>query len=133
MQRRGESEGRTEPTRQWANPQASTTAAAAAPGAEKNSAAPFVPTSGALAARDEEIHRLVAENCRLTDLLERTREQKGRLLQRATEASGVQLRAEDENARLREDVELLASEGGEAVSFVGLRINTGRNDGIKGG
>jgi hypothetical protein len=116
LQRRGESEERTRPTRQWGAPQASTAAAAAAaPGVANNAAATFVPTSGALAARDEEIHRLVAENCRLSDLLERTREQKGRLLQRATEASGVQLQAEDENARLREDVELLASEGGEAV------------------
>jgi hypothetical protein len=114
LQRRGESEDRNKPTRPWGAPQAST-AAAAAPGGANNAAATFVPTSGALAARDEEIHRLVAENCRLSDLLERTREQKGRLLQRATEAGGVQLQAENENARLREDVELLASEGGEAV------------------
>jgi hypothetical protein len=119
MPRRGESEGRVESTRQWVAAQPESMPAATAPSFDEQSAAAFLPTTGALAAREEEIHRLVAENCRLADLLELTREQKGRLLQRATEASGVQRQTEDENERLREDVELLAREGGEAVSVGG--------------
>ncbi len=55
------------------------------------------------------------ENTRLSDLVARTREQKHRLLMASTEAHRMRQLVEDENDRLRLELERLVYESAEKV------------------